>query len=90
MTKPRLAFVQRQPRPVHRSVPGSDWHLFSASPPVCRSAPSHLIYTSAVSVRRLNHIYLLRLSRQSGWYLDAANHGISNGHTVEPSNLPGL
>jgi len=31
---------------------------------------------------RLSHIYLLRLSRQRGWYLDAANQGITNGHSL--------
>jgi len=31
LTKPGLALVQRQPWPVHRSAPGPDWHLFSAS-----------------------------------------------------------
>jgi len=35
-------------------------------PPVCRSAPGHLIDTSAASAKRLSHIYLLRLSRQRG------------------------
>jgi len=43
----------------------------------------------------LNHIYLLRLSRQRGWYNDAVNQGISNGHSLwrTPSNpltCPGL
>jgi len=32
LTKPGLAFVQRLPRPVHRSAPGPYWQLFSASP----------------------------------------------------------
>jgi len=54
----------------------------ATAPPVCRSAPGHLIDTSATSARRLNHICLLRLSRQRGWYLDAANQGISNGHSL--------
>jgi len=62
------------------------------APLVCLLAPGHLIDTSAVSVRRLGHIYLLWLSRQCGWYLDAANQGISNGHkyTAKPSNLFGI
>jgi len=30
----------------------------------------------------LNHICLLRLTRQRGWYVDAANQGISNGHSL--------
>jgi len=45
--------------------------------PVCCSAPGHLIDTSAASSWRLSHIYLLQLSRQCGWYLDAANQGSS-------------
>jgi len=47
------------------------------APPVCRPAPAHSI--SSVS-RRLSHIYLL--SRQRGLYFDAANQGISNGHSL--------
>ena len=30
----------------------------------------------------LSHIYLLQLLRRRDWYLDAANHGISNGHSL--------
>jgi len=58
------------------------------APPVCRSAPGHLIDTSTVSARRLSHIYLHRLSRQCSWYLDVDNQGISNGHSLyrTPSN----
>ena len=36
----------------------------ATAPLVCRSAPGHLIDTSAETARRLSHIYLLRLSRQ--------------------------
>ena len=32
--------------------------------------------------RAVNHICLLRLSRQRGWHLDTANQGISNGHNL--------
>jgi len=32
LTKPELALVQRQPRPVHYSAPGPDWHLLQCQP----------------------------------------------------------
>jgi len=47
------------------------------------AAPRHLIDTSASSARRLSHIYLLRLSCQRCWYLDAANQSIGNGGALK-------
>jgi len=52
------------------------------SSPITSSSSHSPHCTSAASARRISHIYLLRLPHQRGWNIDAANQGISNGHSL--------